>query len=227
MNMKNKIEQCLRAAPKPTAPDGLLGKLQNNIAFREIKTKRSNLRRWFSPKGGSVSGWRVAAFAAIAIAVIMPLSYGATKAVKYVITTFEAEFEYGDNMVYKVKTSVASSSDNIQSKEAALKAQQEFYELYKEGKAEEIKSGVWVATLSDGEKFAFAGNPESLGLIENERTELLQEQFDEINELRKAGEYERTFIKEIEEDGVTIRLYKDTFKLSGGKVVTLTSGAEK
>ena len=86
MNTEKKIEQCLRAAPKPPAPDGLLDKLQADVPAQKVKTHRSSLRRWFAPTGRSISPWRVAAAAAIAIAVLLPLSYGATKLIKRFIT---------------------------------------------------------------------------------------------------------------------------------------------
>jgi len=101
MNTQKKIEQCLRAAPKPSAPDGLLDKLQADVSARDIKTHRSALRRWFAPTGRSISPWRVAAAAAIAIAVLLPLSYGATKLIKRFITISqlsaikEVDFPYG------------------------------------------------------------------------------------------------------------------------------------
>lgn len=82
MNMQKKIEQYLRTAPKPPAPDGLLDKLQADISVQDIKTHRSSLRRWFAPTGQSISPWRVAAAVAIAIMVLLPLSYGATKLIK-------------------------------------------------------------------------------------------------------------------------------------------------
>ncbi len=82
MNTQKKIEQYLRAAPKPPAPDGLLDKLQTDVSAQDIETHRSSLRRWFAPTGRSISPWRVAAAAAIAIAVLLPLSYGATKLIK-------------------------------------------------------------------------------------------------------------------------------------------------
>jgi Tol biopolymer transport system component len=82
MNTEKKIEQCLRAAPNPPVPDGLLNKLQEDVALVEVKTKQSALRRWFAPAGGSISLLRVAAAAAIAVAVLLPLSYGATKLIK-------------------------------------------------------------------------------------------------------------------------------------------------
>ena len=100
MNMQKKIEQFLRAAPKPPAPDGLLDKLQADVSAQDIKTHRSSLRRWFAPAGRSISPWRVAAAAAIAIVVLLPLSYGATKLIKRFITisqlsAIKADFFYG------------------------------------------------------------------------------------------------------------------------------------
>jgi Tol biopolymer transport system component len=82
MNTERKIERYLKAAPKPSEPDRLLERLQANIPNRDIKSKHSILRRWFAPTGGSISGRRVAAAAVIAIAVLLPLSYGATKLIK-------------------------------------------------------------------------------------------------------------------------------------------------
>jgi Tol biopolymer transport system component len=80
MNTEKKIEQCLRAAPKPPAPDGLLDKLQADVPAGDVKTRSTAIRRWFAPSGGPVSLLRVAA--AVAIAVLLPLSYGATKLIK-------------------------------------------------------------------------------------------------------------------------------------------------
>jgi len=227
MNTEDKIEKCLKSAPKPATPDGLLNRLQEDVAAGEIKKRVTVIRRWFAPAGGSISPWRVAAAAVIAIAALLPLSYGATKTVKRIIKTFEAKFEYpqddGGVHVYGVGAGIGSSDPNF-TEEDALEKQQEFYQLYKQGKAEEVEPGVWVATLSNGERFAFGGDPEFLGLSEVERNEFLRRQFDEINELRKAGKYERTFIKEVEKDGVKIRLYEDRFTLSNGKVITMGAG---
>ncbi len=245
MNTKKKIEQYLKPAPKPPAPEGLLDKLQADVSAQDIKTHRSSLRRWFAPAGGSISPWRVAAAAAIAIAVLLPLSYGATKTVKRIIKTFEATFEYPQEATfeypqddggvhgygrvngYRVGSVIGSSDPNF-TEEDAHKAEREFYELYKQGKAKEVAPGMWMATLSNGKGFGYGGgDPEMLGLSEAERKELLKKQFDEINELRIAGKYERTFIEEIEKDGVKICLYRDSFTLSNGKVVTLTTGEGK
>ncbi len=100
MNTRQEIEQRLRAAPRPSAPDGLLNKLQADVSAQDIKTHRSSLRRWFAPTGRSISPWRVAAAAVIAIAVLLPLSYGATKLIKRFVTisqlsAIKVSFPYG------------------------------------------------------------------------------------------------------------------------------------
>jgi len=222
MNTEKRIEQCLKAAPKPSAPDALLGKLRKDITLGEMKARHSVLRKWLAPAGGSISLWRVAAAAVIAIAVLLPLSYGATKAVKHFIL-FEATFEYpqDDGAMHGVKVGGAiGSNDPDFTEEDARKDQREFYELYKQGKAKEIEPGFWVATLSNGHGFG-TRDPEMLGLSGAEREEFLKKQIDEINELRKAGTFERTFIEEVERDGVKMRRYEDRFTLSNGKVITV------
>jgi hypothetical protein len=192
MNTNRKIiDKCLKAAPKLPTPDGLLDKLQADVSTQDIKTHRPSLRRWFSPGGGSISLWRVAAAAVIAIAVLLPLSFGATKVVKKYFTTFEAKFEYpqddGGVYAYGVRAGIGSSDPNF-TEEEAHKLEREFYELYKQGKAKEVSPGMWMAFLSNGKAFGYSGDPEMLGLSEVERKELSKKQFDdEINELKKAG----------------------------------------
>ena len=84
MNMEEKIEQCLMAAPKPHVPDSLVDRLRKDIILKEIQARESALRRFFAPSGERISRWRVAA--AIAVMVLLPLSYGATKLIKRFIT---------------------------------------------------------------------------------------------------------------------------------------------
>ena len=220
MNTQKKIEQCLRAAPKPTAPDGLLDKLQKDVALGDIKTHRLGLRRWFAPAGGPISPCRVVAAAAIAIAVLLPLSFGATKVVKKYFITFEAEFEYPeDNTVYRTSQTIVTTGDNIKSEEDVKQVLEEFGELYREGKAKEVRPGVWQVILSNGEKFNYGGNPESLGVSEME----LKKQFDEIHELKKAGKYEKTYKPEHDYivNGIKYRYFEARYILSDGTVKTL------
>jgi hypothetical protein len=230
MNTQKRIERCLRAAPKPPAQDSLLDKLQKDVALGEINTRRSALQRLFVPTGGRISLWRVAAAATFAIAVLLPLSYGAVKAVKHFVFEDQVTFEYPeDNTAYTVGRSISGYSTN--NEEDVRKELEEFKELYREGKAKEVKPGIWEATLSNDEEFAYEGNPEGINVeFTEEEKEQLKKQFDEINELRRAGKYERTFIKEIEVDelkGVKFRQYKDRFTLSNGKVITLTISEEE
>jgi len=82
MNTEEKIEQCLRAVPKPLAPDSLVDRLCRDVILREIEPRQSALRRFFAPSGERISHWRVAAAAAITMAVLLPLSYGATKLIR-------------------------------------------------------------------------------------------------------------------------------------------------
>ena len=220
MNSKKKIEQYLQNAPKSAAPEGLLERLQKGIALT-TDHKRSVVRRWFVPDDGSVSIRRMAIAAMLTVAAILPLSYGATKAVKYIITTFETRFEYPkDNTTYSF-TTLISASDNIQNKEDARKDEAEFYQLYKQGKAKEVNPGIWKATLSNGEEFGYGGDPEQLGLSDVERKEQLKKQFDEINELKKAGQYEKAYKPEHDYviDGIKYRYFEATYTLSDGRVV--------
>ena len=226
MNTQKKIEKCLKSAPKPATPDGLLDKLQADVSAQDIKTRRSGLRRCFAPAGGRISLWRVAAAAAIAIAALLPLSYGATKVVKRFIL-FEAEFVYpqDDGAVhgYGVRSGIGSNDPDF-TEEDAHKDQREFYELYKQGKAEEIEPGFWFAILSNGRGFG-TRDPEMLGLSDAERIELKKKQFDEIEELRKAGKFEKIYKPEhdFEINGVKYRFYFARYTLSDGTVRTVGS----
>ena len=217
MNTRNKIEQYLHNAPKPPAPDGLLDKLKNDVSLRKFDAHSSAIRSWLAPTGGTVSLRRIAAMALIAIAIMFPLSYGAVKIVKYFI--MELTFEYPeDNTTY-----VVTSTFEGKNEENIRETLEEFRKLYNEGKAEEVKPGVWVVTLSSGEKFAYAGdNPEQATLTFSEdEIQLLKEQFDEIHELRKAGDFEKIYKPEhdFEVDGVKYRYFEAHYTLSNGKVV--------
>jgi len=155
MNTEKEIEQCLRAAPKPPAPERLLDRLQEDVSVKEPGTRDTVVRRWLAPAGGSISPWRVAAAAVIGVFVTLSLG------IKY--------FTVGKT------TLVVKNSDRINSREEAQKALEEFRKLYREGKAKEVRPGVWVVTLSNGEEFAFAGrHPELAGLPDGESKELFQ-----------------------------------------------------
>lgn len=176
---------------------------------------------------------RLAVAAVVALGTLIPLGYGATRAIKKIIYTSSAtaSFDYPeDNQSYVVSRSVSVTHSDDVTPEQAQARLKEFAQLYREGKAEQIKPGVWKATLADGTEFAFAGSDPARAGTDVEFTEQekeqLRQQFDEVNELRKAGKGERTFWKEIEEDGVRTRLYHVRYTLSSGQVVTLCEGEE-
>lgn len=230
MNTEKKIEQCLKAAPKPPAQDGLLDKLQKDIARGDIKTRRSALRRWFAPTAGSISPWRVAAAAVIAIAVLLPLTYGATQIIKFVVDEFTVLYGVNDERA-KYITAYAFNptitGDCITNKEEAKKAEKEMLQLIKEGKAEEVNPGIYKGVLSNGEEVIYdtLGIPIEILQSEN-RKEKIKELTEEIQKLKKAGDFERTFLDEVENNGIKIRIYKHRYTLSNGSVITLTTGYE-
>ena len=180
---------------------------------------------------------KIAAAAVVALAVLLPVSYAAVEAVRHFIIVSEdkVSFEYPDpnggvtGYVYGRGTAVGVVGGTNMENEAQARARlEEFRQLYLAGKAEEVKPGVWVATLADGTKFGFGGSdPARAGLsvefTEEEKAQL-KKQSDEINELRKAGKGERTFLKEVEQNGVKTRLYRVRYTLSDGRVVTITEG---
>ena len=167
MNTEKKIEQSLRAAPKPPAPDGLLKNLQDNITLEEGKHSDNIIRRFLSPAGGQVSLWRVAAVAAVAAMVLLPLTYAGGKVIKS----------------YFVKVEVTETIENNGS------------------------SITKVGTAS-----AKMNEP---GYQPNE------EEVKEINELKKAGKFEKVLVEERIENGMKFSLYEVNYTLSSGKVITV------
>lgn len=172
---------------------------------------------------------RITAAAVIGLAILLPVSYAAVEAV---VKCFTAEdfvsFEYAEPngmTSYSVKRVTVVTTDATRDEAEARAQLEEFAQLYREGKAKEIKPGVWQARLSNGELFNYGGDPERVApQFSPQEKEQLKKQFDEMNELRKAGKCERTFLKEVERDGVKTRLYEVRYTLSDGKVVTLTEG---
>jgi hypothetical protein len=165
-------------------------------------------------------------------AIMLPVSYGAVKAIKKYFTVAEdrVTFEYPEpdgSFTCTYGRSVSVSSSDATSEQEARAQLEEFLQLYRQGKATQIEPGIWHATLSNGEEFAYGGNPEhsTLEFTEEEKAQL-KRQTDEIHELRKAGKGQRTFGKEIEENGTRIRLYHVRYTLADDRVVTLCEGEE-
>jgi hypothetical protein len=173
MNTKREIERYLQTAPKPTAPDGLLERLREDATQTDTERPASIIRRWFAPTGQSMSPWRVAVAVMIAVVLMLSLSYGAIKIVKVYIHTFVEESRQTDDdgTIRTTVTETVISTDSPD-REGAQRVLEEFGRLYRQGKAEEIKPGVWTVTLSNGEEFAYSGrHPELVGLPPDDRNE--------------------------------------------------------
>lgn len=170
---------------------------------------------------------KLAVAAVVAVAIMLPVGYGAAEVIKryFVVAEDTVTFNYPEPngaTSYMYGRAVSVSSSSAASEEEARAELAEFLQLYRQGKATEVKPGIWKATLSNGEPFAYGGDPEhaTLAFTDQEKAQLKQ-QTDEINELRRAGKGERTFWKEVERDGVRIRLYNVRYTLSNGQVVTI------
>ena len=229
MNSHKRIEKCLRAAPKPAASDGLMDKLQQDVVRRDFRLRGSTLRKWFAPFDGRILIRRVAAAAAIAIACLVPLSYGAGKIIKFVVEEFTVMYGFADEdgkhiSAYSFNPTV--KGDCINNKEDARQAEKEVLQLIKAGKAEEVSSGEYKAILSNGGEVRYdtLGIPIEILQSEN-RKEKIKELTDEIERLKKAGEFERTFLDVVKSSkGHDVYIYKMRYTLSNGATITLNHG---
>lgn len=98
MNMQEKIERLLRAAPRPPVPETLFDKLKKDIPAGMVRKRRGIVSKYFATTGGAISRWRVAAI--VGIMSLLPLSYGATKLIQRFISishlpTIKVDFPYG------------------------------------------------------------------------------------------------------------------------------------
>lgn len=167
---------------------------------------------------------KYAAVVAVAILLLIPLSYGAVRALKYFIVLQDrVEYHQGNGHVTVMSSAQGIIGDNIHTQQDAARVMEEFKKLYKKGKAEQTKLGLWSVTLSDGSGFNYGGDPEMLFLSDAKTQELLKNQFDEVRELRKAGKFEKTYKPEHDfaVDDVKYRSFEATYTLSDGRVVTM------
>lgn len=216
MKEQENIEQILREAPAAEIPDALKQRLRVDLDQTAMKGRPSIIRDWFAPDGVRLSYRRLAVAAAIAIVVVLPLSYGAAKIVKRF--TIE-EFETTDRTIKVI------SGDNI-SEENVGKIYEEMKQLIEDGKAEETSPGEYKGALSNGDEVVFRTG--RLPIEIKSKSEKFKEKADEIKELYKAGKFERTLIGEVEKDGTKFYFYNDHFILSDGTTFTVTTlGEEK
>lgn len=231
-NQIKRLAKKIRIDPDSATDDNILKcaeaaltrSTENQVA---IPATRYSTKRRIIMKSRKV---KIAAAVVIGVMLLIPLCYGAAKALKHFVI-FEDKFEYPeDNTVYRTTQTTVMAGDDIKSEEDAKKVLEkvleEFGRLYREGKAEEIRPGVWQVVLSNGGKFNYGGDPEILGLSEEERRELLKKQFDEIHELKKAGKYEKTYKPEHDYvvNGIKYRYFEARYVLSDGTVKKMGAG---
>jgi hypothetical protein len=162
---------------------------------------------------------RIAAAAVIALAILLPAGYAAVEAVvKYFTLSEHIEtLDPNGTAGFMAGRSVSVGGTSIATEAEARASTEEFYRLYREGKAREIQPGLWQVTLANGKLFNYQGNPEWATDMARQKSE-----FEEIIALQKAGKGERTLLRETEQNGRKARVYEVRYTLSSGKVVTVT-----
>ena len=153
---------------------------------------------------------KIAAGAIIALAVLLPLSYGAAKIIK----------SYRVERTATIKVKAAEGFDE----EKAQKALEHAKKMIEEGKAEEIRPGVYRVTLPDGEVVEMGTTTSgSLDDMPPEVKAILEE----VEKLRKAGDFEDTLIDEYtEDDGTKVSVYEEVYTLSNGDTQKFTRKEE-
>jgi hypothetical protein len=231
-NVDRNIEEQIRNWRDRTSP-ALDRRILGDLA-RRLPAAQSR-RAIFTPAGiGRIlmmnKRVKLAVAAVIALALMLPAGYAAVKAVVKYFTISEdrVSLEFRDANYaagFAASRKISIGGTNLATEEEARAHLEEFRRLYREGKAKEIEPGVWQVTLANGETFNYAGDPErTTAAFSDEEKTRMQQEFEEIRELQKAGKGERTLLRETEENGVKIRLYQVRYTLFSGKVVTLTEG---
>jgi hypothetical protein len=232
MKEKIPIRKLLKHAPVISAPLGLKEKLQASVNLRNVRGQQSIIRSWFAPSGKSVSFYRVAVAALIALVFLIPFSYGATKIVEFIVIELTVVYDTDENAQYITAFSFHPTvrGDCLSNTEDAKIAEKEMIQLIKEGKAEEISPGEYKAMVSFGGEVIYDTLGIPIEILESEdRQEKLKELTDEIQKLRNAGNFERTILDNLENVGknkIKVRLYKESFILSNNKTITLISAYE-
>lgn len=166
---------------------------------------------------------RLAAAAVVALAILLPASYAAVEAVVNYFTISEDHVcvetpEPNVTVGFAARRTISVGGPDIASEKEARAGLEEFYRLYREGKARQIEPGLWQVTLASGEIFKYRGSPEwPAPDFAAQKAELA-----EISALRSAGKGERTFLREMEQKGQTLRVYQVCYTLSSGKRMIVT-----
>ena len=226
------IKKLLKCVPDIPIPNGLKNNLQADVNLNSIKKEPSVIHRWFFRSDESFSFSRAACAAMIDLVFLIPFSYGATKIVKFVVEELTVIYE-GDE---SERTTIAFSfnpsvtGDCISNDEDAENAEKEMLRLIQQGKAEEISPGEYKATTSLGCEVIYdtLGIPLEI-LASEERQEKIKELTDEILELRRTGNFTKTFLEEVVSVGkkkLRVRIYNESYVLSNNKTINITSGYE-
>ena len=150
---------------------------------------------------------RIVIAALVAIAIGLPLSYGAVKGVKKIVHRFTWS-----------RTIVSSSGDLPEQEMKGIV--EEAKKLIDEGKAKEVSPGVYEVTLPGNKKVKMAIRT-SDGSEMPEPPDEAAALFDEVMQLRQSGDFERVEIDRwTEDDGTEVILYQDRFTLADGTVCT-------
>jgi len=153
---------------------------------------------------------KITVAAIIALAVLLPLSYGAAK----IIQSYRVE------RTATIKVQAAEGFDEEKAQEALEYAKK----MIEKGEAEEIRPGVYRVTLPDGEVVEMGTTTSgSLDDMPPEVKAILEE----VEKLREAGDFEDTLIDEYtEEDGTKVSIYEELYTLSNGDTQKFTRKEE-
>ena len=155
--------------------------------------------------------------AAIAFACLVPLCYGVGKLVTTfvivdkVVVTFPDE-NNGGEIAYGGGSAVITD-ESLNDEEVAGEVEEEVAREFDKDVAKDVEDEVDKEVEERGHDLNGPDNATG--------REEMQQIFRELNELRQAGKFERTLVKEDEQNRITIRFYKDHFTLSSGKVITM------
>ena len=236
MDENRKIERVLRRVPDIAVPEKLSERLKANVRLPEAKRNRAVLRQWFARGDGGISLRRVACAAALAVACMLPLGFGATRMFRWFLVH---QGPYGHEKVNveradkKTATQIATvttyrddsfvTGENIRSAEDAQQAEREMIELIKEGQAQDVGGGVFRAILPAWGEVIYEthGLPLSV-LTAEDRPAKIEAMYGEMERLRQAGKFESTLDREEQkEDGTRVRYYQERFTLSSGESVLI------
>jgi hypothetical protein len=153
---------------------------------------------------------KITVIAIIALAVLLPLSYGAAK----IIQSYRVE------RTATIKVKAAEGFDEKKAQEALEYAKK----VIEKGEAEEIRPGIYRVTLPDGEVVEL-GTTTSGSL--DDMPPKMRAILEEVEKLREAGDFKDTLIDEYtKDDGTKVSIYEEVYTLSNGDTQKFTRKEE-